>query len=871
MKTSVSAPPPAPAPVDPGQASIDFISKMADPELQSKILGAEQTFRPQYTKLNLAEQEGYMFGVDGQKGGIDLMKAAIPGVTAAQEEADRLKRDADIRALQSQSEGYRNALQEANPEMRKQMGLAEEMGGKTSFADSFKQLVENTKQFGDITATPTQAKLAVAPGTANLQGYNAPQGTAKLQGSLAPVQLGGYNAAQGTAAMAGVAPTATSQGYTATQTTAPLLGAAPTVTGEGYVAQQGAAALLGAAPTVGSQGYTAQGYNATQAGPVANVTAGNVQQGGLGAQLYGQAMQAGPTSTSSILQQRAREMAQSTGQLTPEELRNVQQSTREAFAARGMEMGNAAIGAEAMNRAGAMRERQMQDITQATALNQAYLADVASGRQFASDIYGRDIGVQQANQGANLQASLANQGTAAQLALANQAAANQAAQFGAGAQNAANQFTAGAANQAGLTQAELAARYAMSNQGAQNQMTAANMAAANQANQFSAGARNAANMANAEQAARYALANQTTQANVNLANAAAVNQANQFGAGAANQAGLANMEMLGRYGLANQQATNAMAMANLQATNQASAFGAEAANQGALANQQTALQQATANQSAENQFGLANLNAAADAAQFTANAANQGALANQETDLRLALANQAAENQFGLFNAEQAANIASSNRAFAAAQQQQTANNTLAAAQAQLAELMANRAYTQQLVGMYGAAFDPMAVVLGRPSGSVNVAQNQQGAAANLMQTVGGNVFDPNAGINLALTNAANLGNYQASTYGANAAAQGATNAGLMQAFGNVLGAATPWSLNKVFGSCWVAREVYGETNPRWMMFREWMMVKAPSWFRKLYNKYGEGFANWIKNKPRIKNLIRKWMDARINNYLKHS
>ena len=68
--------------------------------------------------------------------------------------------------------------------------------------------------------------------------------------------------------------------------------------------------------------------------------------------------------------------------------------------------------------------------------------------------------------------------------------------------------------------------------------------------------------------------------------------------------------------------------------------------------------------------------------------------------------------------------------------------------------------------------------------------------------------------------------------------------------------------------NCWVAREVYGETNPRWMMFREWLVMKSPSWFKKLYFKHGEGFAAWLKNKPRIKNLIRKWMDSRINNYL---
>ena len=65
---------------------------------------------------------------------------------------------------------------------------------------------------------------------------------------------------------------------------------------------------------------------------------------------------------------------------------------------------------------------------------------------------------------------------------------------------------------------------------------------------------------------------------------------------------------------------------------------------------------------------------------------------------------------------------------------------------------------------------------------------------------------------------------------------------------------------------CWVAREVYGIHNPRWIIFRHWMMNIAPQWFRSLYIENGEAFAEWIKNKPRLKRIIRWWMDARIKN-----
>jgi len=64
--------------------------------------------------------------------------------------------------------------------------------------------------------------------------------------------------------------------------------------------------------------------------------------------------------------------------------------------------------------------------------------------------------------------------------------------------------------------------------------------------------------------------------------------------------------------------------------------------------------------------------------------------------------------------------------------------------------------------------------------------------------------------------------------------------------------------------SCWVAREVYGAENPRWLEFRAWMLTRAPVWFRELYIRHGARIAAWISNKPLLKRAIRSWMDARI-------
>lgn len=63
---------------------------------------------------------------------------------------------------------------------------------------------------------------------------------------------------------------------------------------------------------------------------------------------------------------------------------------------------------------------------------------------------------------------------------------------------------------------------------------------------------------------------------------------------------------------------------------------------------------------------------------------------------------------------------------------------------------------------------------------------------------------------------------------------------------------------------CWVAREVYGAENPKWLMFRTWLITKAPKWFFKLYVKFGPKIATFIHNKPLLKRFIRAWMDKRI-------
>ena len=66
---------------------------------------------------------------------------------------------------------------------------------------------------------------------------------------------------------------------------------------------------------------------------------------------------------------------------------------------------------------------------------------------------------------------------------------------------------------------------------------------------------------------------------------------------------------------------------------------------------------------------------------------------------------------------------------------------------------------------------------------------------------------------------------------------------------------------------CWVAREVYGEQNFKWRMFRHWMHFDAPRWLYNLYGRYGERFAEFVRNKPRVKRLLKHFMDKAIKQY----
>lgn len=71
-------------------------------------------------------------------------------------------------------------------------------------------------------------------------------------------------------------------------------------------------------------------------------------------------------------------------------------------------------------------------------------------------------------------------------------------------------------------------------------------------------------------------------------------------------------------------------------------------------------------------------------------------------------------------------------------------------------------------------------------------------------------------------------------------------------------------SLAGMAGMCWVAREVFGADNPKWMLFRKWLIEKAPTEFRDMYLTYGPAIAEYIKDKPVLKEYIKLFMLDKI-------
>jgi hypothetical protein len=93
----------------------------------------------------------------------------------------------------------------------------------------------------------------------------------------------------------------------------------------------------------------------------------------------------------------------------------------------------------------------------------------------------------------------------------------------------------------------------------------------------------------------------------------------------------------------------------------------------------------------------------------------------------------------------------------------------------------------------------------------------------------------------------------QQATLGANA--QNATTSNI------VGGASSLLSVAAIAAFCWVAREAYGVYDPRWKIFRHWMLYSSPGILRRSYGRWGATWARWLSSFISLKPAVRALMN----------
>jgi hypothetical protein len=101
---------------------------------------------------------------------------------------------------------------------------------------------------------------------------------------------------------------------------------------------------------------------------------------------------------------------------------------------------------------------------------------------------------------------------------------------------------------------------------------------------------------------------------------------------------------------------------------------------------------------------------------------------------------------------------------------------------------------------------------------------------------------------------------------GSGAIATGSLGAGITGTIGGAAGGAGGLisGIGSALGAlfCEVARTVYGLDSPDWLLFRDWILFRAPKPVRTAYVVHAYRVSRWIKGRPIICGLIRRIMNA---------
>jgi hypothetical protein len=147
--------------LDIGQEMRSYIDTISDPELQAKILEAERIGRPQYTALELADQEAALFGTGGQEGllGMQARAAEFAG------QQDTLQKQREMDQLRQFGPEYTAAVRAADPE------AFEAAQATRGLADTFAEDRAGVMgAVGDIEAETARAQAQLAQERAGIEG-----------------------------------------------------------------------------------------------------------------------------------------------------------------------------------------------------------------------------------------------------------------------------------------------------------------------------------------------------------------------------------------------------------------------------------------------------------------------------------------------------------------------------------------------------------------------------------------------------------------------------------------------------------------------------------------------------------------------------
>jgi hypothetical protein len=170
---------------------------------------------------------------------------------------------------------------------------------------------------------------------------------------------------------------------------------------------------------------------------------------------------------------------------------------------------------------------------------------------------------------------------------------------------------------------------------------------------------------------------------------------------------------------------------------------------------------------------------------------------------------------------------------------------------AQMAQIYGNLQQAQQS-SVLGQIANANQIFQKRPFGlgGTNLAQAELGQAGSYNSFQQGNY----ATMNGIAFNQAQLNAQQQQL-------QSQQTAGMVSAGVGLAGTAASTGAMVAAMSCWVARAVYGEHDPRWKIFRHWLMNKANTALRISYMKYGQALALRVERNRLLRSCLKLLMD----------